>query len=32
MTVLKHLQHRYLDTSLHTVWVNEAEQVATFPL
>ena len=32
MTVLENLKARYLDTGLHTVWVDEAEGVATFPL
>jgi hypothetical protein len=32
MTVLSHLQSRYLDTDLHRVWVDETEGVATFPL
>lgn len=32
MTVLQHLHSRRLDTSLHRVWVDENEGVATFPL
>lgn len=32
MTVLQHLHSRYLNTELHTTWVNEDEGVATFPL
>jgi hypothetical protein len=32
MTMLEHLHERKLDTNLHTVWVDEAERVATFPL
>ena len=32
MNVLQHLHSRYLDTSLHTAWVDENEGVATFPL
>lgn len=32
MTILQHLHSRYLDTSLHTVWVNENEGAATLPL
>jgi len=32
MTVLQHLDSRYLNTNLHRVWVDEAQGVATFPL
>jgi len=32
MTVLQHLESRYLNTNLHRVWVDEAQGVATFPL
>lgn len=31
-TVSDHLKSRFLDTSLHTTWVDEDEGVATFPL
>ena len=31
-TVQNHLKDRRLNSSLHTVWVDEAEGVATFPL
>jgi DNA primase len=32
MTVRENLKARHMDTGLHTVWVDEAEGVATFPL
>lgn len=32
MTVLQNLRSRYFDMNLHTVWVDEDEGVATFPL
>jgi len=32
MTILEHLESRHFDTSLHHVWVDEVEQVATYPL
>lgn len=32
MTLSQHLHARYLDTSRHTVWVSELEQVAVVPL
>jgi hypothetical protein len=32
MKMLEHLRQRHVDTSLHTVWVDDAERVATFPL
>lgn len=32
MSVKQHLQDRYLDTNLHTVWVSEELRCATFPL
>ena len=32
MSVVQHLQSRYLDTHLHSAWVDEDEGVATFPL
>jgi len=31
-SVLQHLRSRHLDTELHSVWVDEDEGVATFPL
>lgn len=30
--MLQHLRDRHVDTTLHTVWVNEVERVATFPM
>ena len=32
MTIKNHLQSRYLDMNLHSVWIDETEGVATFPL
>ena len=32
MNVMEHLRSRYLDTTLHTVWVDQTHSVATFPL
>lgn len=32
MTVLEHLHSRHFDTNVHTVWIDEAEGVATYPL
>lgn len=32
MTVLENLKSRHFDVNLHTVWVDEAEGVATYPL
>lgn len=32
MTVLEHLKQRRLNVDLHTVWVDESDGVATFPL
>jgi hypothetical protein len=32
MNTLSHLHSRYLDTSLHRVWVDEDNSLATFPL
>lgn len=32
MTVLENLKSRHFDTDLHTVWVDETEGVATYPL
>lgn len=32
MNVLEHVRSRYLDTSLHKVWVDEHASLATFPL
>lgn len=30
--MLEHLKERHLDMDLHTVWIDEKERVATFPL
>lgn len=30
--MLDHLHNRHMDTNLHTVWVDETDRVATFPL
>lgn len=30
--MLSHLHSRHLDTDLHTVWVNDVDRVASFPL
>jgi len=30
--LLNHLHSRYLDTNLHTVWVDDVECIATFPI
>lgn len=30
--MLEHLRDRHVDTNLHTVWANEGERVAIFPL
>jgi len=30
--MIQHLSDRHVDTNLHTVWVDEAERVASFPL
>lgn len=32
MMIKEHLQSRYLDMNLHSVWIDETEGVATFPL
>jgi hypothetical protein len=32
MNLLQHLKDRHLDLALHTAWVDEEEQVVTFPL
>lgn len=32
MNVLHHLRSRYMNTSLHTVWISEELECATFPL
>jgi hypothetical protein len=32
MNILEHLQSRYLDTDLHSVWLDETANLATFPL
>lgn len=32
MTLLQHLHSRYMDTTLHKVWINEEECIATFPV
>jgi hypothetical protein len=31
-TMLQHMQDRHVDLDLHTVWLDEAERVATYPL
>ena len=31
MDILDHLKSRHLDTNLHTAWINQEEQCATFP-
>lgn len=31
-TMLEHIKSRHVDTKLHTVWLDEVERVATFPL
>jgi hypothetical protein len=32
MTLKAHIKSRHVDLDLHTVWIDEAERVATFPL
>jgi hypothetical protein len=32
MTVLDHLHSRYMNTDIHSVWINEADNLAVFPL
>jgi hypothetical protein len=32
MSIIQHLHSRYLDTALHRVWVDEIDNLATFPL